>query len=240
MDNDAGNSEPKEDINAEIDRFLQKLREGDSDGVANPQPPSPSPAKKPTNSVSGAPTQPAEAPEKPAKKVRLPRAKKPRKPEPSVPVIASPDVEAVAVKPARPSENVLGVASKTPDRQARRPAAKILVIAAGSLVLAAVGYGLLSIDSVTISEGIATNRGPGNGQTVLIDKTTTANQGDLVVGVMPGTSGTEDEKYVMGTVFSSNDETYAVYDGNVVWQVPIKELRGKVLFATPEEFPAGN
>ena len=121
-----------------------------------------------------------------------------------------------------------------------RPTKKIIVLAVAATIVAAASYTALSFGSLTISEGIANNFGPGNGQTVLIDKTKIAEQGDLVVGVMPGTSGTDDEKYVMGTVFSSNDQTYAVYDGNVVWQVPISELKGKVLFATPADIIPGN
>jgi hypothetical protein len=37
----------------------------------------------------------------------------------------------------------------------------------------------------------------------------------------------------MGTVFSKNDETFAVLGDDVVWQVPVGDLRGKVWFATP-------
>jgi hypothetical protein len=38
-------------------------------------------------------------------------------------------------------------------------------------------------------------------------------------------------------VFSKNDETYALYDGEVIWQIPIGSIRGKVLFAEATQTP---
>lgn len=238
MATNSGDNEPIEDINAEISRFLQKLREDDPDAASAPEVAAPPRVKKaaPTPVVvpAGDPAVASEAPQKPAKAVRAPRAPK------VTPVAAKPTAPAPQKPPRESGKRLRALFTRPAQGNGSRPTKKIILLAAAATVVAAASYTALSVSSLTISEGITTNRGPGNGQTVLIDKTTIAEQGDLVVGVMPGTSGTDDEKYVMGTVFSANDQTYAVYDGNVVWQVPISELKGKVLFATPADIIPGN
>lgn len=147
---------------------------------------------------------------------------------------------APAVTQAPPTAIKPTVANPSPRGQKSLSKRKIIVGAIGVSVVAATAFTLMTFELVTVSEGITTNHGPGDGQTVLIHKTTEAAQSDLVVGIMPGTTGTENEEYVMGTVFSLNDETYAIYDGEVVWQVPLPELKGKVLFSTPEQTPGSN
>ena len=132
-------------------------------------------------------------------------------------------------------------ANPSSPRGLRSPSKRNIVVGAiGVGVVAVTAFTLMTFELVTVSEGITTNHGLGDGQTVLIHKTTEAAQSDLVVGIMPGTTGTDNEEYVMGTVFSLNDETYAIYDGEVVWQVPFAELKGKVLFSTPEQTPGSN
>lgn len=50
------------------------------------------------------------------------------------------------------------------------------------------------------------------------------------MAVQPG-SPEDAPELIIGTVFSSNEETYALYDGEVIWQIPLADLKGKVLFA---------
>jgi hypothetical protein len=68
---------------------------------------------------------------------------------------------------------------------------------------------------------------------VFIEKTDTAIQNDLIVALLPGSG--DAKTLIIGTVFSSNEETYALYDGEVIWQIPLADLKGKVLFATALE-----
>jgi hypothetical protein len=90
---------------------------------------------------------------------------------------------------------------------------------------------------VKVSQGIDTTRGPSENKTMFISKTDTASSNDLVVAVLPGTGNGSEELLVMGTIFSSNEEFYAIYDGEVIWQVPFDQIRGKVLFAKPTQSP---
>jgi hypothetical protein len=48
---------------------------------------------------------------------------------------------------------------------------------------------------------------------------------------------TNKEILVIGTVFSKNDQTYALYDGEVIWQITAEQIRGIVLFAEATEAP---
>jgi hypothetical protein len=84
---------------------------------------------------------------------------------------------------------------------------------------------------VTPNGGIETSLGDGMGTTVLIEKGAAIAPNDLIVAVQPG-SPEDAPELIIGTVFSSNEETYALYDGEVIWQIPLADLKGKVLFAT--------
>lgn len=242
MPTNSEESQSNEDINVQIDRFLQKLREDDPAVAEAPPAPEPvRPKKASPAAATSTPEAPLAAPAPPQKAPKKARAPQAPKAQPSVIEREKPKARPRAGNAfVRLTGGLRSAARGSGARVAPKPGVRVILIATGAVVIAVLAYGMLSIESVPISEGIATTRGPGDGQTVLIDKTTSANQGDLVVGVMPGTSGSDDEKYVMGTIFSANDETYAVYDGEVVWQVPIGDLKGKVLFASPTEFPGGN
>lgn len=137
--------------------------------------------------------------------------------------------------------------SETPDKAAKSfggvlaAAAKhkkaIILGAAGAIVLI-VGISLLAnFKVVTVAQGIETTLGVSEGRTVIIANAETAAQNDLIVAVLPGSQNSDEETLLIGSVFSLNGETYAVYDGEVIWQVPLSDLRGKVMFASATEAP---
>jgi len=95
----------------------------------------------------------------------------------------------------------------------------------------------LNFGFVKVSQGIETTRGPSEDKNIFISKTDNVSREDLVVAVLPGTGVDSEELLVAGTIFSSNDEYYAIYDGEVIWQVPIDQIRGKVVFAKPTQSP---
>jgi hypothetical protein len=41
----------------------------------------------------------------------------------------------------------------------------------------------------------------------------------------------------MGSVFSVNDQSYALYDGEVIWQIPLADIKGVVMFADATQIP---
>lgn len=89
---------------------------------------------------------------------------------------------------------------------------------------------VIKFEFVTPDAGIKTNLGSGAGHVVFIEKNATIAPNDLIVAVQPGSSEDSPE-LIIGTVFSFNEETYALYDGEVIWQIPVADLKGKVLFA---------
>jgi hypothetical protein len=92
----------------------------------------------------------------------------------------------------------------------------------------------VKFEYVTPDGGIETSLGDGMGTTVLIEKGAAIAPNDLIVAVQPG-SPEDAPELIIGTVFSSNEETYALYDGEVIWQIPLADLKGKVLFAEPTQ-----
>ena len=90
---------------------------------------------------------------------------------------------------------------------------------------------LAKFEFVTPDAGIKTSLGSAKGHSVLIEKGAAISPNDLIVAVQPG-SPEDAPELIIGTVFSSNEETYALYDGEVIWQIPVGDLKGKVLFAT--------
>lgn len=102
------------------------------------------------------------------------------------------------------------------------------VIAVPVIVIAVIL--VAKFEFVTPNVGIETSAGPTPGSSVLIEKGATIAPNDLIVAVQPG-SPEDAPELIIGTVFSSNEETYALYDGEVIWQIPVGDLKGKVLFA---------
>jgi hypothetical protein len=54
-----------------------------------------------------------------------------------------------------------------------------------------------------------------------------------VVALLPGGQGF----LIMGSVFSVNDQSYALYDGEVIWQIPLADIKGVVMFADATQIP---
>ena len=100
----------------------------------------------------------------------------------------------------------------------------------GGVVLIIVIVLLAKFEFVTPDAGIKTSLGSAKGHSVLIEKGASIGPNDLIVAVQPG-SPEDAPELIIGTVFSSNEETYALYDGEVIWQIPVGDLKGKVLFA---------
>jgi hypothetical protein len=111
---------------------------------------------------------------------------------------------------------------------------KIVYSAVAASILVAIAVAVpLKFEFVTPAQGITTSLGSASGHQVFIEKTDTAIQNDLIVALLPGSG--DAKTLIIGTVFSSNEETYALYDGEVIWQIPLADLKGKVLFATALE-----
>ena len=102
-------------------------------------------------------------------------------------------------------------------------------VIAGAIVIITIVL-LAKFEFVTPNGGIKTSAGSAQGTTVLIEKGAAIAPNDLIVAVQPG-SPEDAPELIIGTVFSSNEETYALYDGEVIWQIPVGDLKGKVLFA---------
>ena len=113
----------------------------------------------------------------------------------------------------------------------------IILGAVGAAALGLVVVGLVRFQFVTVDQGIETTLGDAAGRTVLVSKATEANPNDLIVAVLPGSAASGEEAIIMGSVFSENDETYAIYDGEVIWQIPLSDVRGIVLFAQATQLP---
>jgi hypothetical protein len=113
------------------------------------------------------------------------------------------------------------------------PRAKKIAFAIGgaALVVIVAVVLLLTFRFVTPDQGITTNLGSGKGHTVLIQKVGPFAAEDLVVAALPGSGDGGQQELIIGTVFSLNDQTYALYDGQVIWQIPLGDIIGKVLFA---------
>jgi hypothetical protein len=115
---------------------------------------------------------------------------------------------------------------------------KIAIVAGGLSVVLAVGFTLLlNLSYVSVSGGIETTLGSSEDRTVLTLKASGASQGDLLVASLGVDDETGQEILIMGTVFSMNEQTYALYDGEVIWQITAEQIRGKVLFAEATETP---
>jgi hypothetical protein len=111
------------------------------------------------------------------------------------------------------------------------------VLAGAGVTVAVVVAVLVNISYLTVTTGIETNLGTSENRTVLTLKANDANQGDLLVASLGLDNETNEEILVIGTVFSKNDQTYALYDGEVIWQITAEQIRGKVLFAEATETP---
>lgn len=113
----------------------------------------------------------------------------------------------------------------------------IILGGVGIVVLGLVIFSFARFQVVTVAQGIETTLGASEERTVLIAKASEAERNDLIVAVLPGSGVEGKEVLILGSVFSENGETYAVYDGEVIWQIPLSDLRGMVMFASATEAP---
>lgn len=104
-----------------------------------------------------------------------------------------------------------------------------------ALLVVFLTVGLVRFEYVTATSGISNSLGSGANQTVLIDKGAHIERNALVVAKLPKAANATSDQYVMGVVFSFNDQTYAIYDGKVIWQIPVANIKGEVLFAEPSK-----
>lgn len=152
------------------------------------------------------------------------------------PVAADATTPATTPREAKPSfwaritAFFAGLRAKYSEASPRKKKITIASVITGAVVVIALIL-LTKFEFVTVDAGIETTLGEAQGTTVLIDKGAPIDRNDLIVAVQPG--GAEGaESLIIGTVFSFNDETYALYDGEVIWQIPLSELKGKVVFAS--------
>lgn len=158
--------------------------------------------------------------EKPAKAVVKPAVKK------EVPKASAPEKKSPAAQ-----LNSLPTLTRTKDGKASPRTKKVIATSVAAAIVIIFGIVLVAkFEYVTPNGGINTSLGDGMGTTVLIEKGAAIEPNDLIVAVQPG-SPQDAPELIIGTVFSSNEETYALYDGEVIWQIPLADLKGKVLFA---------
>lgn len=113
----------------------------------------------------------------------------------------------------------------------------VIMLSGIGLVIAISLTVLVSFTNLTVSSGIDTTLGASENRTFLTLRASDASQGDLLVASLGLDSNSNQEILVIGTVFSKNDETYALFDGEVIWQVTSEQIRGIVLFAEATESP---
>lgn len=113
---------------------------------------------------------------------------------------------------------------------------RLAVLAGASLLLVAAStYGYVRFDIVTAAQGIDTTFGKSVDRAVIVDTVVDVAPNDLVAALLPGSSADGESAVLIGTVFSENTETVAVYDGDIIWQIPVGDILGTVLFASATE-----
>jgi hypothetical protein len=136
------------------------------------------------------------------------------------------------LEPAAQTTSAARGANSTVKPKRRSPFALIVV---GVLLIVVSTYGFTRFDFVTASQGIDTTFGASANLTVIVDSTKDVAPQDLVAAKLPQVSGDGVDGVLIGTVFSENTETVAVYDGDVIWQIPVGDILGTVMFATATE-----
>jgi hypothetical protein len=111
----------------------------------------------------------------------------------------------------------------------------LVIVGLGLVVIGASTYGLTRFDFVTATQGIDTTLGNSANRGVVVDTADDVAPNDLVAALLPNPDEAGSDGVLIGTVFSENTETVAVYDGEVIWQIPVGNVLGTVLFATATE-----
>ena len=140
-------------------------------------------------------------------------------------------VETSSPKPEPKAAPPQGGSSKSGSKKVRRGA----LIGAGVFLVAASTYGYVRFDFVTATQGIDTTLGESADRAIVIDTVDDVSRTDLVAAILPFPAEDGSDAVLIGTVFSENTETVAVYDGEVIWQIPVDDILGTVLFATATE-----
>jgi len=112
----------------------------------------------------------------------------------------------------------------------------IAIVGLGLVVVGASTYGLTRFDFVTATQGIDTTHGISANRGFVLDTADDVAPNDLVAALLPSADEESSDGVLIGTVFSENAETVAVYDGEVIWQIPVGNVLGTVLFATATEY----
>lgn len=160
-------------------------------------------------------------------------------PSDDVPVTpeAEPTEEAVSVNAEPTKPGVFSTAwAWTKDVFTRRKKT-VIVSGIGALLVIFVVIFITRFEFVTTAQGIETTLGSSENRLVLIDTSAEAKPEDLVVAVLPGQTPDAGQQLLMGSVFSMNDQTFALYDGEVIWQIPLQDVKGVVVFAEATELP---
>ena len=110
----------------------------------------------------------------------------------------------------------------------------VKLISAGLILVICSVLIFIKFDLVKVTQGIETTRGTAASKTFLVINSDDFKQNDLVVAQLPGASK---DDLLIGTIFSQNEEFYALYDGEVIWQVAHKDVIGKVLFSDATQTP---
>ena len=140
-------------------------------------------------------------------------------------------VETTSPKPEPKAAPPQGGSSESGSKKVRRGA----LIGAGVFLVAASTYGYVRFDFVTATQGIDTTLGESADRAIVIDTADDVSRTDLVAAILPFPAEDGSDAVLIGTVFSENTETVAVFDGEVIWQIPVDDILGTVLFATATE-----
>ena len=111
----------------------------------------------------------------------------------------------------------------------------LVIVGLGLIVIGASTYGVTRFDFVTATQGIDTTLGISANRGFVLDTADDVAPNDLVAALLPNSAEESLDGVLIGTVFSENTETVAVYDGEVIWQIPVGNVLGTVLFATATE-----
>jgi hypothetical protein len=145
--------------------------------------------------------------------------------------------EPESLTPSTDQSGAKRVTSATKPKRFRFTKKQTILSSGFAVIVTILTLGLINFTFVTVNGGIETTLGSSDNRTVLIVRADDVERSDLVVAVLRRAGAEGSDLLVLGTVFSKNDQTYALYDGEVIWQIPLGNIRGKVLFAKATQTP---